>query len=170
MWVTRPDQKQSHWPTRFHAARWRRFFVVFLPLALVYQAQAAMFLIASITVSMAAAAWMGRWFARRLQGFTGDCLGATQQVGEIGFTWVPPWRWARRGELGCVVAGAARGTAGGTRHLLRRAGCACRPQATQQTARRLAEALPTGTLMSHSPLQRCEQLAHYLIALRPDLA
>ncbi len=57
----------------------------FLPLALVYQAQAAMFLIASITASMAAAAWMGRWFARRLQGFTGDCLGATQQVGEIGF-------------------------------------------------------------------------------------
>ena len=44
------------------------------------------------------------------------------------------------------------------------------PQATQQTARRLAEALPTGTLISHSPLQRCEQLAHYLIALRPDLA
>ena len=57
----------------------------FLPLALVYQAQAAMFLIASITISMAAAAWMGRWFARRLHGFTGDCLGATQQVGEIGF-------------------------------------------------------------------------------------
>jgi len=28
---------------------------------------------------------MARWFARRLQGFTGDCLGATQQVGEIGF-------------------------------------------------------------------------------------
>ena len=26
-----------------------------------------------------------RWFARRLQGFTGDCLGATQQVSEIGF-------------------------------------------------------------------------------------
>ena len=44
-----------------------------------------MFLIASITISMTAAAWMGRWFARRLQGFTGDCLGATQQVGEIGF-------------------------------------------------------------------------------------
>ena len=57
----------------------------FVPLALVYQAQAATFLIASITLSMAAAAWMGRWFARRLQGFTGDCLGATQQVGEIGF-------------------------------------------------------------------------------------
>ena len=56
-----------------------------MPLALVYQAQAATFLIASITVSLAAAAWMGRWFARRLQGFTGDCLGATQQVGEIGF-------------------------------------------------------------------------------------
>lgn len=38
---------------------------------------------------MAAAAlawlWMLRWFAQRLQGFTGDCLGATQQVGEIAF-------------------------------------------------------------------------------------
>ena len=33
----------------------------------------------------AGAAWMARWFARRLQGFTGDCLGAAQQVGEIGF-------------------------------------------------------------------------------------
>ncbi|WP_317204294.1 adenosylcobinamide-GDP ribazoletransferase [Janthinobacterium sp.] len=30
-------------------------------------------------------AWMTRWFARRLQGFTGDCLGAIQQVGEIAF-------------------------------------------------------------------------------------
>jgi adenosylcobinamide-GDP ribazoletransferase len=30
-------------------------------------------------------AWMARWFARRLQGFTGDCLGATQQVCEIAF-------------------------------------------------------------------------------------
>lgn len=32
-------------------------------------------------------AWlrMWRWFARRLQGFTGDCLGATQQVCELAF-------------------------------------------------------------------------------------
>lgn len=30
-----------------------------------------------------AALWMWRWFARRLQGFTGDCLGATQQVCEV---------------------------------------------------------------------------------------
>ncbi|MES2979331.1 MAG: adenosylcobinamide-GDP ribazoletransferase [Pseudomonadota bacterium] len=29
--------------------------------------------------------WMKRWFAQRLQGFTGDCLGATQQVCEIAF-------------------------------------------------------------------------------------
>ncbi|MES2945639.1 MAG: adenosylcobinamide-GDP ribazoletransferase [Pseudomonadota bacterium] len=29
--------------------------------------------------------WMGRLFKRRLQGFTGDCLGATQQVCEIAF-------------------------------------------------------------------------------------
>jgi adenosylcobinamide-GDP ribazoletransferase len=29
--------------------------------------------------------WMRRWFQRRLQGFTGDCLGATQQVCEVAF-------------------------------------------------------------------------------------
>jgi len=28
---------------------------------------------------------MARLFRRRLQGFTGDCLGATQQVCEIAF-------------------------------------------------------------------------------------
>lgn len=57
----------------------------FLPLTLVWQAQGALFSIATIAVSALAAGWMGRWFARRLQGFTGDCLGATQQVSEIGF-------------------------------------------------------------------------------------
>jgi adenosylcobinamide-GDP ribazoletransferase len=30
-------------------------------------------------------AWMHRLFARRLQGFTGDCLGAIQQVCELAF-------------------------------------------------------------------------------------
>ncbi|MBT9476811.1 adenosylcobinamide-GDP ribazoletransferase [Polaromonas sp.] len=29
--------------------------------------------------------WMARLFRRRLQGFTGDCLGATQQVCEVAF-------------------------------------------------------------------------------------
>ena len=29
--------------------------------------------------------WMGRWFAKRLQGFTGDCLGAAQQICELAF-------------------------------------------------------------------------------------
>ena len=35
----------------------------------------------------AALAWlaMWRWFAVRLQGFTGDCLGATQQICELAF-------------------------------------------------------------------------------------
>ncbi|MFY3383483.1 adenosylcobinamide-GDP ribazoletransferase [Paracidovorax sp. MALMAid1276] len=57
----------------------------FMPLALVWHALPAMFFAASMLASALAAAWMGRWFARRLQGFTGDCLGATQQVSEIGF-------------------------------------------------------------------------------------
>ena len=57
----------------------------FLPLALIWHAQGALFLGASIACSALAAGWMARWFARRLQGFTGDCLGATQQVCEIAF-------------------------------------------------------------------------------------
>ena len=36
--------------------------------------------------------WSWRWFSRRLQGFTGDCLGATQQVCELMFY------------FGCVLA------------------------------------------------------------------
>jgi adenosylcobinamide-GDP ribazoletransferase len=35
--------------------------------------------------SVLALLWMGRLFKRRLGGFTGDCLGATQQVCEIAF-------------------------------------------------------------------------------------
>ena len=57
----------------------------FLPLALVWQAQSALFLIAAAVCSALAAAHMARRFARRLQGFTGDCLGAVQQVSEIFF-------------------------------------------------------------------------------------
>ncbi len=55
------------------------------PLALAGQWGSTASLAAAFTLSALAAAWMGRWFARRLQGFTGDCLGATQQIGEIGF-------------------------------------------------------------------------------------
>nr|WP_315493387.1 adenosylcobinamide-GDP ribazoletransferase [uncultured Rhodoferax sp.] len=71
----------------------------FSALALVFIAQAAMFLIvpglgwAALSLWLGAGvlvsglAWVGmlRWFARRLQGFTGDCLGATQQVCELAF-------------------------------------------------------------------------------------
>ena len=41
--------------------------------------------------------------------------------------------------------------------------------ATRQCARDLADALPEGTIAIASPLQRCEQLLHVLIGLRPDL-
>jgi adenosylcobinamide-GDP ribazoletransferase len=57
----------------------------FVPLALVWQAQAALFLIAAALCSALGAAHMAQRFARRLQGFTGDCLGAVQQVSEVGF-------------------------------------------------------------------------------------
>jgi adenosylcobinamide-GDP ribazoletransferase len=42
-------------------------------------------LLAALGASGLAFVWMGRWFAKRLQGFTGDCLGATQQICELAF-------------------------------------------------------------------------------------
>jgi len=39
----------------------------------------------AVVASLVAWAMMTRWFWRRLQGFTGDCLGATQQVCELAF-------------------------------------------------------------------------------------
>ncbi|HAU57321.1 MAG TPA: phosphoglycerate kinase [Comamonadaceae bacterium] len=44
------------------------------------------------------------------------------------------------------------------------------PAATMESARRLAQVLPQNLWVRHSPLQRCEQLAQALQALRPDLA
>lgn len=55
-------------------------------------------------------AYMYRWLWRRLQGFTGDALGATQQLAEIGFylglalvlpaSLPPPGGWAWLAQLG----------------------------------------------------------------------
>lgn len=39
----------------------------------------------ALVASLLAWVWMTRWFARRLGGYTGDCLGATQQVCELAF-------------------------------------------------------------------------------------
>lgn len=76
------------------------FIWCFMALALVIIAQAAMNyvaasaanlwvpampLLAGVSVSALAFAYMGRLLWRRLQGFTGDGLGATQQVCEIAF-------------------------------------------------------------------------------------
>lgn len=57
----------------------------FVPLALVGWAHGAMYLIASCGAALLALLAMRRLFSRRLQGFTGDCLGAAQQVCEIAF-------------------------------------------------------------------------------------
>ena len=61
------------------------FLWCFMPLAQVGWAQGATFLIVSCVASALAFVLAWRLFARRLQGFTGDCLGATQQVCEIAF-------------------------------------------------------------------------------------
>ena len=41
--------------------------------------------LAALVVSLLVMAWMRRLLKRRLQGFTGDGLGATQQLSELGF-------------------------------------------------------------------------------------
>ena len=75
------------------------FIWCFMALALAGYAQAAMNLIveedetwllfqsllAALGASGVAFLVMWRWFAKRLQGYTGDCLGATQQLCELAF-------------------------------------------------------------------------------------
>jgi adenosylcobinamide-GDP ribazoletransferase len=53
------------------------------PLALLAWVLGAMATLSLLAASFAGLLWMGRLFAKRLQGFTGDCLGATQQITEI---------------------------------------------------------------------------------------
>jgi adenosylcobinamide-GDP ribazoletransferase len=57
----------------------------FVPLALSVYTQGALLTGASVACSLLALAWMRRLLARRIQGFTGDGLGATQQLCEIAF-------------------------------------------------------------------------------------
>ncbi len=56
-----------------------------LPLGLAAWALGVWPVVAGTLAGIAALLWMGRMFARRLRGFTGDCLGATQQACEIAF-------------------------------------------------------------------------------------
>ena len=56
-----------------------------LPLAVAVLAQGAAFALIAVIFSGLALLWMQRWFMRRLEGFTSDCMGAAQQVCEIAF-------------------------------------------------------------------------------------
>lgn len=52
----------------------------------------ALRVVAALAACALAALWMARWFRRRLQGFTGDGLGATQQVCELAIYLALAWR------------------------------------------------------------------------------
>ncbi len=77
---SKPLADQISWDSLAVAFLWS-----FSALALVYHAQKDMNLIAPVLAAVLALLWMWRLFWRRLQGFTGDCLGATQQVCELAF-------------------------------------------------------------------------------------
>ena len=104
-----------------------------------------------------------------LAGFTGDRLGATQQVSEIGFYLGAALALglfcmsARSGWCATRPAGRQPGLCYGRLDLPADA------QATRDCA--CAGRRPAHPVLAwHSPLQRCEQLAQALQALRPDLA
>ncbi len=50
---------------------------------------------AALLLAIGVRAWLLRWFERRLGGYTGDALGATQQLTELAFYlgWVAGWNW-----------------------------------------------------------------------------
>ena len=61
-----------------------------LPVAAAFGAAKAAAMVAAAAL---AALWMGRLLRRRLQGFTGDGLGATQQLAELAVFLALAWRW-----------------------------------------------------------------------------
>ena len=61
------------------------FSWLLLALGLAAGAQGPLFVVGPVLASLVALLIMFRLFRRRLGGFTGDCLGATQQVCEIAF-------------------------------------------------------------------------------------
>ena len=60
--------------------------------ALLLLAHDAVHVGAAVLMALLAAGWMARLFMRRLQGFTGDGLGATQQVCELAIYLALAWR------------------------------------------------------------------------------
>jgi adenosylcobinamide-GDP ribazoletransferase len=59
--------------------------------ALLLAAHDAVHVVAAVLAALLAAGWMARLFMRRLQGFTGDGLGATQQVCELAIYFALAW-------------------------------------------------------------------------------
>jgi len=60
--------------------------------ALLLYAHDVAHVLAALLAAVVAAGWMARLFMRRLQGFTGDGLGATQQVCELAIYLALAWR------------------------------------------------------------------------------
>ena len=55
------------------------------PLAVIALGEGVLFVLLALLLSGLSTAVLARWFQHRLQGFTGDCLGAVQQVAEVAF-------------------------------------------------------------------------------------
>jgi adenosylcobinamide-GDP ribazoletransferase len=48
-----------------------------------HEARHARAMLVSLLLALAGAAWCARWLNRRLGGYTGDTLGAAQQITEV---------------------------------------------------------------------------------------
>ena len=77
---SKPLADQISWGSLLATFGWS-----FVALAIVQYTYNGINLIVPVLAGAMGMAWMWRLFWRRLQGFTGDCLGATQQVCELAF-------------------------------------------------------------------------------------
>ena len=77
---SKPLADQISWGSLLAAFGWS-----FMAVAIVQYTDYGTNLIVPVLAGAMAMAWMWRLFWRRLQGFAGDCLGATQQVCELAF-------------------------------------------------------------------------------------
>jgi hypothetical protein len=96
--------------------------------------------------------WLARKFVHRIGGYTGDCLGAVQQVTEVMFYLCA--LAACRDEADTGPPSAAAGRAG---RLLRQHRPRHRAGQLEQTLAALK--LPAGLPIYSSPLRRCAELA-----------
>ncbi len=96
-YVRLDDSSRAKPVTRSLGARGFAFAALgVLPALAVCVALSPLATLTGLVAALGVRAWLARWFERRLGGYTGDALGATQQLTEVAFYlgWLAAWRWS----------------------------------------------------------------------------